>query len=133
MGTQANAPKRKATPESKPARNQDRKAPAEKQKPQPQTKTAAAVSGQNTITKKVEKVRDQMRDMGVGGCYGCLIFDHQWAEGFRYCPNVCPFCKMEFRQGDRRHFAIECRKCPRTRAEIVDIMQSFKERMSRRR
>ena len=97
------------------------------------TKPSTTASAVNDMATRVREVRRAMRARAIKGCYGCLEFEHRFLDDFRYCPKTCAFCGIEFRNAANRHMAFECRKLPRTRAEIVEKVRQQKERNSRQR
>ena len=138
--TQQKAPAQRAAP-SKAKMPMEKKGGYVGNRPQPKTQkasssgpsTSAAASTSTYASSKARELRKKMDDLRMKGCYGCLSHDHQYREGFRDCANMCPFCKMEFRQGGPRHYAIDCRKLPSTRSEIIDTVRNVKRKETKKR
>ena len=97
------------------------------------TSTAAVVTNSSGTSPRMEKVKKLMKARGIRGCYGCLQFEHSFEEAFKNCPRQCAFCKIEFRSNKDRHYAVECRKLPESRADIVDAVKALKAKQSKQR
>ena len=72
----------------------------------------------------------QMRVLKVKGCAGCLQ-SHYFKPGFETCASFCPFCNVEFRQGQPRHFAMFCHSRPRNSKDMFAAIERAKARASR--
>ena len=72
----------------------------------------------------------QMRVLKVKGCAGCLQ-SHYFKPGFETCASFCPFCNVEFRQGQPRHFAMFCHARPRNSKDMIAAIERAKARASR--
>ena len=114
-------------------RNESRRVPMKANKPQEKRQTTTAAVTNHLSHQRATEVRKRMEKFKLNGCYGCLQVGHTYREGFKNCPNTCPFCGMEFRPGGNRHFAIECRKIPTTRAAIIDVVRNAKQKDQKRR